>query len=494
MKAVTINNFSGGLSEDIREQKTNTFSTCKGFNSTTFENRLFPFGETEAESLTSGDITDVQISDIVSDSNGLFVAVGRNSGASPTVFDLFAKASSSNIASTWASFTSLSGAGGYRKNSLTFYKGATYILDTSFNVRKYDGSWTNVGGVDVSATWSTMPVPKPLIHPLNDTLYFFGQQALGKYTTSYSDITLTLPTNLYLTDATHYGNNLLMAMAPINPVSTATSKVIVWDVARATTVPQEIINYGDGSLMILENLTGTVVGVSINDVNYSSTSTYTTAKNKILTVKVLSGNEFIKVKEIDVADTFSLRNLKVQNNGRLYFGGDNDDSLYVIYKNRQGSIVVSKGDYIANGTTVTTLRGFNIIGDYLFTMYDTAGGSGYISRTKVSPSYTNTSTYETNINPSMEINDRTKKKELKAVSVAKSSTTGQLIVKYSVDGSAYTTIGTLSASGSLVLKGTNESDGKPLLSGYEFQFKVESTSGAEPTELKYSYEVIPELI
>ena len=80
-------------------------------------------------------------------------------------------------------------------------------------------------------------------------------------------------------------------------------------------------------------------------------------------------------------------------------------------------------------------------------------------------------------------------------SIAKASTTGQLVLKYSVDGSSYVTLATLTAaSGLLVLKGINEASGSPLLDGYEFQFKIESTGGAQITELKYEYEEISELI
>ena len=148
MSEKIINNFSGGLAQDIREPRIDTFTTCKGFNSTIKEHKLVPYGELEAEALSSGDITDRSISDITIDSNGFIIAVGINSSASPTVFDLFGKDSTTDISSTWTSFTSLSGAGGYRKNSLVFYNSKTYVLDTSFNVRRYDGSWSNVGAIE----------------------------------------------------------------------------------------------------------------------------------------------------------------------------------------------------------------------------------------------------------------------------------------------------------------------------------------------------------
>jgi hypothetical protein len=44
------------------------------------------------------------------------------------------------------------------------------------------------------------------------------------------------------------------------------------------------------------------------------------------------------------------------------------------------------------------------------------------------------------------------------------------------------------------MKAVREAAGAPLGTGYEFQFRVESTNGAELTEIKYDYEVIKELI
>lgn len=485
----TINTFTGGLAEDVREPSTTSFSTCKGFDSTTHAHKLVPYSDLEAESLTAGDITDKRFSDIIRDSNGLLVAVGRNSAGTPTAFDLFAKASNTDIASTWASFTSLAGAGGYRSNSLTAYGGKTYILDASFNVRRYDGAWTNEGGVDVGSTWNTMLVTKPFIHPLDDILYFAGNQALAKIDgTTYADISsVSVPSSLVISSLTDYGSDLAIACTPLY---SDVSRVYLWDRNTATTVFRENISWGEDSLLILENLEGTLVGVSINEKNYEPTSTFTSVKNKKVTIRAYQGGTPRVIKVIDVPDTFSLRNFKQKVAGKLYFGGDNDDSLFVVYKDKSGNIVVSRDRLLNNGDVITTLRGFSIVNDYLFTMFDTASTSGNVYRTKVTSTYTNESTYESLINPNMALDDRTKLKKLKFVSVAKDSSTGQLVVSVSIDGASYVAVATLATVGKLVKKETKTATGIALPDGYEFQFKVESTTGAELTEVKYAYEVI----
>lgn len=202
------------------------------------------------------------------------------------------------------------------------------------------------------------------------------------------------------------------------------------------------------------------------------------------------------LKRFTVPATFSLKNYKTQVNGRLYFGADYCDNLWVVYKNASGNIVVSKDRQVndaSTGVSITTLRGFNIIGDYLFTMFDTASTTGNVYRTKVTSSYGYSATLTTNINPNMEVGDRSMRKQLVAISVAKTSLTGTLFLQYSYDGGVnFYTIG--SALGGLVNKMTNQADGSPFEQGYEYQFKVVSNNGAEFTELKYSYETFPELI
>jgi hypothetical protein len=111
-------------------------------------------------------------------------------------------------------------------------------------------------------------------------------------------------------------------------------------------------------------------------------------------------------------------------------------------------------------------------------------------RTNVSSALYPTATYESLINPNMTLDDRTKLKKLKFVSVAKASTTGQLVVYVSVDGGAYQSVVTLTASSKLVKKESRLATGGQFTEGYEFKFKVESTSGAELTEIKYAYELV----
>lgn len=83
-KTKVINDFTGGLSQDPREHSTNTFADSQGFDTVSKSNTISPYSDVEAETRTTGDITDNLISDIGRDTNGYIYAVGRTSAGTPT--------------------------------------------------------------------------------------------------------------------------------------------------------------------------------------------------------------------------------------------------------------------------------------------------------------------------------------------------------------------------------------------------------------------------
>lgn len=497
-KTVVINNFTGGLSQDPREHNTNTFADSKGFDTISKSNTVSPYSDIEAESRTTGDITDNLIGDVVRDTNGYIYAMGRTSSGTPTGTTLLVKSSGTDIASTYDVHANSGAAFTYRNGTLVEFLGNFYYVDSNHNLKKIalPSTFSTAGTSTFSSSWTNEVIPRPFVHPLRKYLYSAVGTALARVdnTGAYDNLTSTvLPSNLYCTSLTDYNSYLAVAAAP--SFTGGRSTVYLWDMSEDRTF-NEAIDWGEGSLMVLENLGGTLVGVSISDANYTSYSSYTLAKKKKLTVRMMSGNQSVIVKELTVPANFSLKNYKAQVNGRLFFGGDNGDCLYCVSKDSSGNIIVTKDRFLSDastGTSLTTLRGFNIIGDYLFTMFDTASTTGNFYRTKVTSTYGYNATLTTNINPNMDVVDRSKRKQLKSISVAKTSLTGELYLTYSYDGGVtFYTIG--SALCSLVNKMTNQADSSPLEQAYEYQFQVISNNGAEFTELKYSYDVIEELI
>lgn len=496
MPKVRINQFNGGLDEDVRSHNTITFKDVKGFDTLTYKHRLTPYGEAESEALSSGSIADKLITDVTRDSQGYLVFLGRNSSGSPNSADIIVKDSGTDITDTLTAAATDS-ASAYLPNSFVFYKGSYYYIQSngSGNVRRViSGTWTTstIGAVDFTSAWSGMPVPKPIIHPMDDILYGgLGQNLFKINNTTYSDITtVSIPTTHYITSFTDYDAYVAIAAAPA--FEGDISRVFLWNRDTSLSTFTSNINWGEGALMVLENIGGTLIGISSSEVNYSPVSTYDVTTTKKLTVRVLSGGQAVVIKELVVPSTFSLKNFKAKTSDRFYFGGDNGDALYVVKKNADGTITVSKDRFVNNGSAYTTLRGFNIFGDYLFTMFDTNSTSGNVLRTKVTSSYTNTSVWETNINPSMPLDDRIRLKSLKMVAIgtAPMPANGSVTVYYSVDGESYEALFTETTDGRIATHTNSNSLSTSLRDGYEYQFKVESTGGAEVTELRYEYDLV----
>lgn len=495
----TINTFTGGMAEDLREPSTTSFSYASGFDTYSNANKLTPYRQTVTEVSSSGTITDWGMTDVVIMRYGTtsnLYALGHASGNSKPKF--FEKGTAMTVTANWDICTNGEDSSGtVIPGSLTAFKGKLYAMKT-------DGTHTyvidyNRSTVTLSATgtitngYPNIPSntywPKPYVHPKSGSLFFGAGGQMAYYRTSW----VLLPTdlipdysNVYITSFTEYGSWLAIATAPIN--GDGVSKVHLWDMVSANI--NDTIDFGAGTLAILDNIDGYLVGVMSNEV--PSLGTDFTFKSK-LTIKAYAGGTPQDIKEITSDDSsFSLQNFKARGNKRFFFSckatinGVAINQTWVVGRSK-GNWYVTPDRLVNNNTALSgNVTGLSLVGDVMWAGFDT----NKFYRTNVSSALYPTATYESLINPNMALEDRTKLKKLKFVSVAKDSTTGQLVVYVSVDGAAYVAVATLAASGKLVKKETKTATGIALPDGYEFQFKVESTTGAELTEVKYAYEVI----
>lgn len=495
----TINTFTGGIAEDLREPSTTSLSYASGFDTYSNPHKLTPYRETVTEVSSSGTITDWGMTDVVimrygSTSN--LYALGHASGSAKAKF--FEKGTALTATANWDLCTNGEDSSGtVIPGSLVAFRGklfamkhdgsTTYVIDYNRATTTLSATGTLTGGypsVPSNAYW-----PKPYIHPKSGSCFFGAGGQMGYYRSSWT----LLPTdlipdyqNVYITSFTEYNSWLAIATAPIN--GDGTSKVHLWDMVSPNI--NDTIDFGAGTLAIIENIDGVIVGVMSNEV--PSTGTDFTFNSKII-IKGYAGGTPQDIKEITTtSSTFSLQNFKAKGNKRFFFSckstinGTDLNQVWVVGKNK-GEWFVTPDRLVNNNTALTgDVTGLSIIGDVMWAGFDT----NKFYRTNVSSANYPTATYESLINPNMTLDDRTKLKKLKFVSAAKASTTGQLVISVSVDGAAYVTVATLAASGKLVKKETKTATGIALPDGYEFKFKVESTNGAELTEVKYAYEVI----
>jgi len=294
---------------------------------------------------------------------------------------------------------------------------------------------------------------------------------------------------LYITSICEYGNYLAIACSPLDNVGK--SVVYLWDRDASLTTLSESVDWGDGSIKILEEIDGFLVGISIIG------GTSTTFNDRIV-FRYLSGNLAIKFKEVTGTTSTSLLLAKQKINNRLYFmmkislNGAVRAGVWSIGKSSSGFVLAEERTHI-NDTVLTNgvLSNFFIVGDFTFISYVGEDSNYALSKTNDASSYTATSIRETNI---FNGGDISAKKRLIGVTVMTEAlpTAGQVVLKYKKDeDTSYTTIFTEATDNSISHSAVNiESSGAFLPEYKEIQFRIESTGGAVITGLKFKYELL----
>lgn len=517
MSVIKINKFSGGLAEDVREKRSDSFANAHNFD--VFNNDfLKPYRDTETETLSSGTIDAFKITDAVvntssnatSQKNIFFL--GR-AGSADENAKLFEKSTQLGATDDISSITSNIGVttngedttNNVVPNTLVSYSKKLFFLvtDASANtyLRSYDRNTTtlsNIGTIsDYPLNVSGTVIPRPFVHPKSGKMYIVSGGEIFSYDPINGLIAnpILIPNaeEVVCTSMCDYGGYLAIATAPKNQGNP--SKVILWDMTSSTV--NDIIDFGEGALMVLENLGGVIIGLSADSTGGSSPFSVTPR----IVMRGYSGGTSQVLKSFN-STSVQLKNFKQKQNDKLFFVGKitvqgvETFQIFVCGKNKSGNWFLSPDRLVNGDTAVGDILGFNLIGDYLWAGYRTSTVN-YLVRTNDAANFTATSIYESLVNHGMSEEDRGKKKQLKAVSIAKTSTTGQLILKYRVDSqssSDWVTVMTLSSGGKLNRKEHRLASGLPFNSGYEYQFRLESTSGAEPVEIKYEYDVYKEVI
>jgi len=367
---------------------------------------------------------------------------------------------------------------GSSKTFLVEYNRQTTTLTTKAD----GGATTTLTGVATNV--------KPFVHPMDDILYIGHSNWISKLDgTTLTRNVFELPSDRTITSITDYGAYLAIATAPIT--GGLSSKVYLWNRDTSVTTVSEVIDFGEGELKVLENVGGILVGIMSNRI--PTTNTVFNLKTK-LSLKTYSGGAVQTPQELTTTSaTFTLHTFKAKQSNKVFFAcsaslnGTAFNQIWVAGLNEANQWFLTPDRLVNNNTTLTgAINGFNIIGDYLWVGFN---GDGSFFRTRYASDTFPTATYESLVNHSMDLEDRTKKKKLHFISGAKASTTGGLAVSLSVDGGAYVPVISLASGGAIVKKEARSSAGQ-FQEGYEFKFKVESTTGAEPTELKYAYEPI----
>lgn len=501
MKAI-VKRFDGGLAEDIRTTATNQCATAVNFDIHTNPHQLVPYSDPVAETHTSGAITDYAITDVavlnISDTTPTVYGMGRASSGSTNVA-IFKKSSTSDITSAWSA--SLATSGNVAPGTLLSYYDMTASLDKlyflnggTFSSFDTPSTITIHGAINTPLTTNTYP--RPFRHPADNTVYVGGGNKVYKFdAVTYTSATLlhTFGRNFEVSSFADYGTYLAIAGGYFSKDKRYVVYLSNKDITSPQELPFSVIDWGEGSLIHIENIGGVLVGISYTE-NVGAYSSVT--KYKIY-IKTYSGGAVQTVKEIETRRSDDIKIWTAKSGDKLYFGYDTDRALYVVGINKLGKIfVVPDRFYTPTGSYITgTFNGVSFVGDIAFIAYQDGGTTGYLVRQGTGTAYTLTSSYETTINPSMDEEHRTLKKKLKKIRISYTvnSANGTVGVGFRQDTQTANYDAMIATSQTTAGEYNTTSyaftDGTQLDEGYEFQFQLTSTGNVSIKRFEYEYDL-----
>lgn len=504
MKTKTISNFSNGV-QYPRAQVTGGCISSRHFmlKST----KLQPYRDMETESLDTGTLADQRLTDVIR-----FIPTGQveqifalGQASTSNAYPKFYQKSTTNSVS--ASFQLIANgedtSGTVIPGTLIGYKGALYCLKTksgsTYLVKHiYATSTTEIGSLGLSP--SNGVVPSMFVHPKDNKLYMASGYTAG----SYDGTTLStrdFSTGHDITALTNYGNNIHLGMVSRDSNS---SVMAIWDGSITSSVLVDVVEWANDTLLVLENIGDVLIGVSgISVGGASGSGIYNT-----VTVRAYAGGTVQPIREIESIGALGSRvyPISTKRNNILYFpmsaylNGTRVHQIWCVYKNEAGNFVVTPDIKPNNDTELVSesIIGLSSVGDYKWVAFSSSSSTGSLFRTNNDDLYTATSSWTSLVNPSMDVEDRSKIKTLKAISLRCGSPSGAsytVTLSYSADGGAFTTIYTGASTAVVrVMEEAAEASRKQFLSAREYVFKIESTGNGEIYELKYGYEISPTLI
>jgi len=569
MKQVEIkqNNWSSGISDDVRAVSQNGFSIAKHFDIFTNPNKITPYRSFETDTETSVSSTDLKqyyVKDFLyaSGSTKLY-GLGQTGAGLTKIFykdvvesGLWTKPSSSEgngavkngtlveykdylwgfqgttqvwkwgLLSGTPSITNSAGTVGTVYNTITAISvtaaGTGYNINDVLNIGEGIGgqvivttvSGTTVTGVtilqagynystgtkatttsglgtgctinvtSVGNTSTTITSNANGIVAKDDNLYLPYNNILVRVYPSgtVQDQALKLPTNLKITSLTNFGNYLAIACSPVN-VYNGISKVFLWNLYSPDV--QEVIDWGEGELRILENIEGMLVGVTDRYLN----NTVGAGRGSMI-IQGYSGGYPQVLKEVftEKLNGITMPLSKTVKNNRLFFvakimtnstGTEYHEGIWSFGRKNANYPFALSLDYINENVTTSGIQSFDSAGNYFFMSYN---NDGSVDKTNDSATYTMTSILETQIH-NFGTNEDDKRLESFKVSFRKLATGESITVKYKIDdATSFTTLGTFNTVGALSHTFTQDENTPAIFkSGREFKFRIESTGGAEIT-------------
>jgi hypothetical protein len=483
---VEINNFSGGVSDDPRENDASKFQATKHFDIFSNPKKLTPYRSLETDNETSVSTTDLKqytVNDYVYSSTST-VLYGLGKVVATGFTKIVQKANA--VSGIWTLPASSEGNGAVRNGCLIEYKDYLWGFQGTTQIFRWGllSGTPAIANSQSSVGTAITSVAQGIV--FNDYLYLPYNNKIWRATdaATYSDAYLTLPTNFKITSLTTYGSYIAIACAPISTYNGA-SKVFLWD--GTSTDVQEKIDWGEGELRVLETIEGQLVGVTDRYLNNA-----TGAGRGSMVIQTYSGGSPTIVFEVftQALTGKSIPLSKAVKNNRLFFackimtnsaGTTYNEGLWSYGRKNVKYPFACTLDVIDENINTNGIQAFGTAANYFFI---THSNDGSIDKTDDTAAYTFSSVYESQI---LNFGDIYNDKTLLSLEVSfPAIVAGTLTAKYRVDGAtSWTTIGTYSTAGATSYQWLNiASTGDSFASGNEYEFQLTSTGGLEITGIR----------
>jgi hypothetical protein len=482
-----IDRFDLGMTNNIRD----TFGMSpitKNFDTISKKNALIPYRQSETgdDTASTRQITQmVQYDDV----SGNTYVYGLGKDPSNEYVKIFKKSDFTDA--TWSAPANGASASGNREqNVLVEYHGFLYGLRAGTSVWKADVAAASAfTEADAAITYTS--AAQGLVHSRDDILYIpyydsaTGNAAIAKNNSgAWTATALQLPKFKIPIGLCEDGNYLGCGARPASGIGRST--YYLWDRDSSLTTLSDKIDFGYGSLQVIEKIDGVTFGVSV-----VGDSTNGSKYRMIVRYWDGSGSEAQFMAQFDFDGVPTVYGKQKVDKKILFsvigtINGEVMDGLWAISKNKNGTYAVTFDRLVNNDTGLTSskfIKGFFQLGDIVFISYQSSGTFG-MSKTDDQATYNSTSIYETTV---FDAGDKRNRKDLIGITVTTEPlpTNGSYTIKYKADAdSSWTTIFTESTDNSISHSAINiESTGAQLPSGKELRFRIESTGGAVITSL-----------
>lgn len=480
------NNFSGGISDDPREENGTKFQYAKHFDVFSQPNRMIPYRSLEADtndgSTTTGMKQYIVRDFLYASTSSRLYGLGRTA-AGYTKIAYKAIAESGN----WTLPGSADGNAAVQNGCFVEYKDYLWGFQGTNQVWKF-GTLSGTPSItnSVNTVGATITSVAQGVIAKDDNLYIFYNNKVVRVNSggTVQDAVLTLPTNFKITSACNYGNYLAIGCAPSSTYN-GVSKVFLWNLTSSDV--QEVIDWGEGELRVLETIEGMLVGVTDRYLNND-----TGAGKGSMIIQTYSGGSPQVEKEVftQYLTGKTIPTAKAVRNNRLFWAAkimtDTAGSTYVeglwSFGRKNALYPFSLNlDVIDENINTAGIQGFGTAANYFFIAHS---NDGSIDKTNDTATYAFTSE---NISQILNFGDSGVEKQLLGVTISTAPlpTNAEITVWYRVDGGSWVEIGSITEDSSLSRDIVNiESSGLPFSIFKEVEFKVQSTGGGEVTGFK----------